>query len=132
MRCCLHAAGVTHATPLRRPCTPQAGAFKIGDAAGTLDNIVACKLYRPGSVGGSHSRRTAGLSAAARVWPQPTGRRSLLQLSAHRKRQLTAALCRSHTPQVGFVSKSGGMSNELYNVIARAADGIFEGEPQGC
>jgi ATP citrate (pro-S)-lyase len=55
----------------------QAGAFKIGDAAGTLDNIVACKLYRPGSV--------------------------------------------------GFVSKSGGMSNELYNVIARAADGIFEG-----
>ncbi|PSC69965.1 ATP-citrate synthase beta chain 2 [Micractinium conductrix] len=55
----------------------QAGAFKIGDAAGTLDNIVACKLYRPGSV--------------------------------------------------GFVSKSGGMSNELYNVIARAADGIYEG-----
>ena len=30
-------------------------------------------------------------------------------------------------PQVGFVSKSGGMSNELYNVIARAADGIYEG-----
>jgi len=55
----------------------QAGAFKIGDAAGTLDNIVACKLYRPGSV--------------------------------------------------GFVSKSGGMSNEMYNVIARAADGIYEG-----
>ncbi|GAB4814346.1 hypothetical protein N2152v2_001392 [Parachlorella kessleri] len=55
----------------------QAGAFKIGDAAGTLDNIVACKLYRPGSV--------------------------------------------------GFVSKSGGMSNEMYNVVARAADGIYEG-----
>ncbi|KAL4428457.1 hypothetical protein ABPG75_002546 [Micractinium tetrahymenae] len=55
----------------------QAGAFKIGDAAGTLDNIIACKLYRPGSV--------------------------------------------------GFVSKSGGMSNEMYNVIARAADGIYEG-----
>jgi ATP citrate (pro-S)-lyase len=55
----------------------QAGAFKIGDAAGTLENIVACKLYRPGSV--------------------------------------------------GFVSKSGGMSNELYNVISRAADGIYEG-----
>lgn len=29
----------------------QAGAFKIGDTAGTLDNIIACKLYRPGSVG---------------------------------------------------------------------------------
>ncbi|EFN55394.1 hypothetical protein CHLNCDRAFT_31334 [Chlorella variabilis] len=55
----------------------QAGAFKIGDAAGTLDNILACKLYRPGSV--------------------------------------------------GFVSKSGGMSNEMYNVIARAADGVYEG-----
>ena len=55
----------------------QAGSFKIGDAAGTLENIVACKLYRPGSV--------------------------------------------------GFVSKSGGMSNEMYNVVARAADGIYEG-----
>ena len=56
----------------------QAGAFKSGDAAGTLDNILACKLYRPGSV--------------------------------------------------GFVSKSGGMSNEMYNVLSRAADGIYEGE----
>jgi hypothetical protein len=56
----------------------QAGAFKIGDTAGTLDNITACKLYRPGSV--------------------------------------------------GFVSKSGGMSNELYNVLSRATDGLYEGE----
>ncbi|KAM0948457.1 putative ATP citrate synthase [Dioscorea sansibarensis] len=55
----------------------QAGAFKIGDTAGTIDNIVQCKLYRPGSV--------------------------------------------------GFVSKSGGMSNELYNTIARVTDGIYEG-----
>jgi succinyl-CoA synthetase alpha subunit len=29
----------------------QAGAFKIGETAGTIDNIIACKLYRPGSVG---------------------------------------------------------------------------------
>ncbi|KAL3338009.1 hypothetical protein AABB24_030266 [Solanum stoloniferum] len=29
----------------------QAGAFKIGDTAGTTDNIIQCKLYRPGSVG---------------------------------------------------------------------------------
>lgn len=29
----------------------QAGAFKIGDTAGTLDNIIHCKLHRPGSVG---------------------------------------------------------------------------------
>ncbi len=55
----------------------QAGAFKIGDTAGTLENIIACKLNRPGSV--------------------------------------------------GFVSKSGGMSNEMYNVLARATDGLFEG-----
>ncbi len=38
----------------------QAGAFKIGDAAGTLDNIVACKLYRPGSVRG-HYRQAAAV-----------------------------------------------------------------------
>eukprot|EP01018_Ginkgo_biloba_P032324 Gb_32255 [translate_table: standard] len=55
----------------------QAGAFKIGDTAGTIDNIIQCKLYRPGSV--------------------------------------------------GFVSKSGGMSNELYSAIARVTDGIYEG-----
>ncbi|KAJ1692053.1 hypothetical protein LUZ63_008751 [Rhynchospora breviuscula] len=55
----------------------QAGAFKIGDTAGTIDNIIASKLYRPGSV--------------------------------------------------GFVSKSGGMSNEMYNTIARVTDGIYEG-----
>ncbi|MHA1835524.1 MAG: citrate/2-methylcitrate synthase [Candidatus Odinarchaeia archaeon] len=54
-----------------------AGAFKVGNTAGTLDNIIASKLYRPGSV--------------------------------------------------GFVSKSGGMSNEMYNIISRNADGIFEG-----
>ncbi|CAN6543482.1 unnamed protein product [Malus baccata var. baccata] len=29
----------------------QAGAFKIGDTAGTIVNIIHCKLYRPGSVG---------------------------------------------------------------------------------
>uniref|UniRef100_A0A0D3AX21 CoA-binding domain-containing protein n=1 Tax=Brassica oleracea var. oleracea TaxID=109376 RepID=A0A0D3AX21_BRAOL len=55
----------------------QAGAFKIGDTAGTIDNIIQCKLYRPGSV--------------------------------------------------GYVSKSGGMSNEMYNTVARVTDGIYEG-----
>lgn len=55
----------------------QAGAFKIGDTAGTMDNIISCKLHRPGSV--------------------------------------------------GFVSKSGGMSNEMYNVLARTTDGLYEG-----
>jgi len=55
----------------------QAGAFKIGDTAGTMENIMHCKLYRPGSV--------------------------------------------------GFVSKSGGLSNEMYNVLSRTTDGLFEG-----
>jgi ATP-citrate lyase alpha-subunit len=54
-----------------------AGAFKIGNTAGTVENIVDTKLYRPGSV--------------------------------------------------GFVSKSGGMSNECYNIISRNSDGIYEG-----
>lgn len=55
----------------------QAGAFKIGDTAGTIDNIITCKLHRPGSV--------------------------------------------------GFVSKSGGLSNEMYNVLSRVTDGLYEG-----
>ena len=36
--------------------------------------------------------------------------------------------CKLHRPgSVGFVSKSGGMSNEMYNVLARVTDGLFEG-----
>jgi succinyl-CoA synthetase alpha subunit len=55
----------------------KAGAFRIGNTAGTLENIRACRLYRPGSV--------------------------------------------------GFVAKSGGLSNEAYNIIARNTDGLYEG-----
>lgn len=55
----------------------QAGAFKIGNTAGTIDNIIESKLQRHGSV--------------------------------------------------GFVSKSGGLSNEAYNIIARNTDGLYEG-----
>ena len=55
----------------------QAGAFRIGDAAGTIENIVECGLHTRGSV--------------------------------------------------GFVSKSGGMSNECYSVLSRATDGLYEG-----
>jgi len=54
-----------------------AGAFKIGNTAGMLDNIVESKLHQSGSV--------------------------------------------------GFVSKSGGLSNEANNIIARNADGLYEG-----
>jgi ATP citrate (pro-S)-lyase len=55
----------------------KAGSFKIGNAGGTIENIVESKLHRPGSV--------------------------------------------------GFVSKSGGLSNEAYNIIARNTDGLYEG-----
>jgi ATP citrate (pro-S)-lyase len=55
----------------------KAGCFKIGNAGGTIENIVESKLHRPGSV--------------------------------------------------GFVSKSGGLSNEAYNIIARNTDGLYEG-----
>eukprot|EP01060_Flectonema_neradi_P030784 TRINITY_DN453_c0_g1_i1.p1 TRINITY_DN453_c0_g1~~TRINITY_DN453_c0_g1_i1.p1 ORF type:complete len:1081 (+),score=252.29 TRINITY_DN453_c0_g1_i1:67-3243(+) len=55
----------------------QPGAFRIGNTGGAIENIVSCKLYRPGSV--------------------------------------------------GYVSKSGGMSNELNNIISRNADGVAEG-----
>ncbi|MHA1978510.1 MAG: citrate/2-methylcitrate synthase [Candidatus Hodarchaeales archaeon] len=55
----------------------QAGAFKIGNTAGTIENVVLSKLYRPGSV--------------------------------------------------GFVSKSGGMSNEMNFMISQNSDGVFEG-----
>ena len=54
-----------------------AGAFKMANTGGTIENIIDSKLHRPGSV--------------------------------------------------GFVSKSGGMSNEAYNIIARNTDGLFEG-----
>jgi len=54
-----------------------AGAFRIGNTAGPIDNIVEARLHRPGSV--------------------------------------------------GYVSKSGGLSNELNNIVARNSDGVYEG-----
>ncbi|SPQ95814.1 ATP citrate synthase [Plasmodiophora brassicae] len=53
------------------------GCFRIGNTGGMLDNILASKLYRPGSV--------------------------------------------------AYVSRSGGLSNELNNIIARTTDGVYEG-----
>jgi ATP-citrate lyase alpha-subunit len=54
-----------------------AGSFRIGNTAGTIENIIASKLYRPGCV--------------------------------------------------GFVSKSGGMLNEAFNIISRNSSGVYEG-----
>ncbi|EAU82052.2 ATP citrate lyase isoform 2 [Coprinopsis cinerea okayama7 len=53
------------------------GCFRIGNSGGMMDNIIASKLYRPGSV--------------------------------------------------GYVSKSGGMSNELNNILSLVTDGTYEG-----
>jgi ATP citrate (pro-S)-lyase len=53
------------------------GCFKIGNTGGMTDNIIASKLYRPGSV--------------------------------------------------AYVSRSGGMSNELNNIISRKSNGVYEG-----
>ncbi|PIO62755.1 CoA binding domain protein [Teladorsagia circumcincta] len=53
------------------------GCFKIGNTGGMMDNILASRLYRPGSV--------------------------------------------------AYVSRSGGMSNELNNIIGANTDGVFEG-----
>ena len=53
------------------------GSYKIGNTGGMMDNIVASKLYRKGSV--------------------------------------------------GYVSKSGGMSNELNNIISNTTNGVYEG-----
>ncbi|GAH26573.1 unnamed protein product, partial [marine sediment metagenome] len=50
---------------------------KIGNTAGTMENITLSKLYRPGSV--------------------------------------------------GFVSKSGGLSNEMNFMISQTTDGVYEG-----
>ncbi|MFW9785460.1 MAG: citrate/2-methylcitrate synthase, partial [Candidatus Heimdallarchaeota archaeon] len=54
----------------------KAGSFKIANTAGTLENIILSKLYRPGSV--------------------------------------------------GFVSKSGGLSNEMNFMISQTTDGVYE------
>lgn len=53
------------------------GCFRIGNTGGMMDNLLSCKLYRPGSV--------------------------------------------------GYVSKSGGMSNELNNILSQTTNGVYEG-----
>lgn len=55
----------------------RAGVFRIGNTAGMVDNLIASRLYRPGSV--------------------------------------------------SYVSRSGGMSNELNHIISRCSDGVCEG-----
>ncbi|KAG5049640.1 hypothetical protein JHK85_010743 [Glycine max] len=44
----------------------QASAFKISDTAGTIDNIIHCKLYRFGSVGFDELTRSAANTGLCR------------------------------------------------------------------
>jgi ATP citrate (pro-S)-lyase len=80
-----HAREILHVANLKNvhiigPATVggiKPGCFKIGNSGGMMDNIIASKLYRPGSV--------------------------------------------------GYVSKSGGMSNELNNILSLYTNGTYEG-----
>ncbi|KAH0870069.1 hypothetical protein HID58_077091 [Brassica napus] len=84
----------------------QAGAFKIGDTAGTIDNIIQCKLYRPGSVG-------------------------FVSKSVFDGFKNNIKLRMFESLRVFFIHHSSfpadGMSNEMYNTVARVTDGIYEG-----
>ncbi|KAL0368168.1 UNVERIFIED_CONTAM: ATP-citrate synthase beta chain protein 2 [Sesamum calycinum] len=92
----------------------QAGAFKIGDTAGTIDNIIQCKLYRPGSVGFvSKSTFLAGSSVAV----------TLAKFLAYYGELFTTV----ELNLLKSFAQYSGMSNELYNSIARVTDGIYEG-----
>lgn len=62
----------------------QAGAFKIGDTAGTIDNIIHCKLYRPGSVG-FVSKSVCTLSFSIIIWFSWESKNLNLKLLSHFK-----------------------------------------------
>lgn len=62
----------------------QAGAFKIGDTAGTIDNIIHCKLYRPGSVG-FVSKSVSTLSFSIIIWFSWESKNLNLKLLSHFK-----------------------------------------------
>ena len=74
------------------------GCFRIGNTGGMLDNIVASRLYRPGSV--AYVSRSGGKSLP-----------------------FTSVLPPFY---LRFTSVSG-MSNELNNIISRNSDGVYEG-----
>lgn len=74
------------------------GCFRIGNTGGAMDNIVSSKLYRPGSV--------------AYV--------SRYKISINTK-QGNVAFCKFYS------LRSGGMSNELNNIISSNTNGVYEG-----
>ena len=79
------------------------GCFKIGNTGGMMDNILSSRLYRPG--------RYVGNLGFCR-W------RGLVMLFNN--------FCKKYF-SVAYVSRSGGMSNELNNIISRSTNGVYEG-----
>lgn len=98
----------------------QAGAFKIGDTAGTIDNIIQCKLYRPGCVG------FVSKSVCRHSWSSLFFLNQNSQLEFIDNHSLFLWKW-SWKMTLALVKLQGGMSNELYNTIARVTDGIYEG-----
>lgn len=76
----LAAEARAHGVTLIGPATVGAvkpGCFRVGSSGGAMDNVLAARLYRPGSV--------------------------------------------------AYVSRSGGLSNELNQLLGRVTDGVYEG-----
>lgn len=111
----------------------QAGAFKIGDTAGTLDNIIHCKLYRPGSVG-FVSKSVRHFTWITCKLASIGGWQKSVSAKPHRKccdlfadQGVTWIMALFKYLIVGILYEQGGMSNEMYNVLARVTDGLYEG-----
>ena len=100
------------------------GCFKIGNTGGSIDNIIASRLYRPGRCAAELADQEylslaylycfiLSLSSASLSSPFPL--------------DCCSKQARSSKPSVAYVSRSGGMSNELNNIVARNTNGVYEG-----
>ena len=80
----------------------------LTDAGGMLDNVVMSRLYRPGSVSEPSSFVVFLLQVNVHMTIRLRDIFGALQLSDYQ-----LARCVMLLPEVAYVSKSGGMSNEL-------------------
>lgn len=90
------------------------GCFRIGNTGGMLDNIVTSRLYRPGSV--AYVSKSGACPS-----PGQRGRHGLPPQAPLPSPQPLP----THSPPSQI--PTGGMSNELNNVIHKNADGVYEG-----
>lgn len=101
------------------------GCMRIGNTGGMLDNIVMSKV-RTSSVVGS----LCGIICACAPMDHVLVGRAGCELVVTAQPFLRFVFCLSQLYRPGtvaYVSKSGGMSNELNNIIARNSDGVYEG-----